>query len=52
MIVYKVLIKKSVWKDFQSIPKGELTRLSLLGAFQTKTLRIETRNPNLINTDL
>jgi mRNA interferase RelE/StbE len=27
MAVYKVFFKKSVWKDFESIPKKDLTRI-------------------------
>jgi mRNA interferase RelE/StbE len=27
MAVYKVFFKKSVWKDFESIPKKELSRI-------------------------
>ncbi len=27
MAVYKIFFKKSVWKDFESIPKKELSRI-------------------------
>jgi mRNA interferase RelE/StbE len=27
MVVYKVFFKKSVWKDFDGIPKGDLRRI-------------------------